>query len=253
LFNTQATHTDTEEETPHLAALQGHLLRYGVVVFLVGALSCWYANALYDCLAQPLITALPAGSKLIATEITTPFMVPIKFAIFFTLLVTLPYLCLEIWRFVKPGLYPLERQRIWPFLILSLLLFYSGVAFAYTLICPIAIDFFMKTTPSTVTLMIDIAHYANFMLSICGYTGLVFETPILTFGLIQLNWVSIAQMIYFRKYVIVAAFVIGMLLTPPDVLSQVLLALPMWALYELGILAARWVRHKKIMAKQPHP
>jgi sec-independent protein translocase protein TatC len=103
----------------------------------------------------------------------------------------------------------------------------------------------MQTTPSSVTLMIDIANYSNFMLSVCGYTGLVFETPILTFGLIQLNWVSIAQMIYFRKYVIVAAFVVGMLLTPPDVLSQILLALPMWALYECGILAARWVRHRK--------
>ena len=240
------------DEAPHLAALHGHLLRYGAIVGLVGALSCWYANTLYNWLAEPLLRELPEGSKLIATEITTPFMVPIKFAIFFTLMVTLPYLCYEIWRFVRLGLYPKERQHIWPFLLLSLLLFYSGVVFAYVLICPTAIRFFTQTTPSTVTLMIDIAHYSNFMLSVCGYTGLVFETPILTFGVIQLNWVSIAQMIYFRKYVIVAAFVIGMLLTPPDVLSQILLAIPMWALYEVGILAARWVRHRKIREKQQH-
>lgn len=235
----------SEEEATHLEALQSHLMRYGMAVGLVAALSCWQANALYNWLAEPLLSALPEGSKLVATEITTPFMVPIKFALFFTILVTLPYLCYELWRFVRLGLHPRERRQVWPFLILSLLLFYSGIAFAYTLICPTAIRFFMQTTPSAVTLMIDIAHYANFMLSICGYTGLVFETPILTFGLIQLNCVSIAQMIYFRKYVIVAAFIIGMLLTPPDVLSQILLALPMWALYELGILAARWVRHKK--------
>jgi sec-independent protein translocase protein TatC len=247
------TTTVVKEEAPHLAALQAHLMRYGVIVGLVGALSCWHANALYNYLAEPLVCALPEGSRLIATEITTPFMVPIKFAIFFTLLVTLPYLCYEIWRFVQPGLYPRERQHIGPFLILGLLLFYSGVWFAYMIICPAAIQFFMQTTPSSVTLMIDIANYSGFMLSVCGYTGLVFETPILTFGLIQLNWVSIAQMVYFRKYVIVSAFIIGMLLTPPDVLSQILLALPMWALYECGILAARWVRHRKIMEKQRHP
>jgi sec-independent protein translocase protein TatC len=234
----------------NIAILKTHLLRYAVITGLLGAWNCWHANVLYDYLSKPLLRVLPEGSKLIATEITTPFMVPITFALFFTLLLTLPYLCFEIWKFVRPGLYPQERRHVRLFLLFSLLLFYSGVAFAYTIICPTAIQFFTQTTPSTVTLMIDIAHYAHFMLSLCGYTGLVFETPILTFGLIQLNWVSIAQMIYFRKYVVVAAFTIGMLLTPPDVLSQVLLALPMWALYECGILAARWVRFK---AKQPHP
>ncbi|MEY3182517.1 MAG: twin-arginine translocase subunit TatC [Pseudomonadota bacterium] len=240
------------DELPHIKALQRHLMRYGIGFALIGTVSCWYANLLYNWLAKPLLQALPEGSKLIATEITTPFMVPLKFSLFFSFLLTLPYLFYEMWRFIQPGLYPEERQRVWPFLSLSLCLFYGGILFGYHLICPVAIQFFMQTTPSSVTLMIDIAHYSSFMLSICGYAGLVFETPILTFGLIQLNCVSIAQMIYFRKYVIVGAFVIGMLLTPPDVLSQIMLAIPMWGLYEAGILAARWVRYRKTM-ETPQP
>ena len=232
--------------TQHFEILQKHIFRYAILTGALGALCCFYANTLYNYLAAPLLQHLPEGSKLIATQLTAPFMVPITFALFFTILITLPYLIFELWLFIKPGLYKHEQHLVLPFLILMLLLFYSGVLFAYCIICPTAIRFFMGTTPSSVTLMIDISHYSQFMLSLCGYTGLVFETPILTFGLIQLNWVTIAQMSYFRKYVIVAAFVIGMLLTPPDVVSQILLALPMWGLYELGIVGARYMRYRQL-------
>lgn len=228
--------------SPHLNELKHRLGRSLIVLLGLFLVFFLFSNDLYDLWAEPLLRHLPEGSKLIATQITTPFMVPLKLAFVLALLLTLPYGCYEFWNFIRVGLYPQEKRWVGLFLSSSLALFYSGVAFAYGAICPAALRFFTHTAPESITLMIDIENYSSFMLSICCYAGLVFETPVLTFGAIQLNWVSLPQMIYFRKYVVVAAFIIGMLLTPPDVLSQVLLALPMWALFELGILAARWAR-----------
>lgn len=231
--------------SPHLDELKTRLIRYAIVLGGFSAFCCWFSNDLYQHFAQPLLTRLPEGSQLVATHITAPFMVPLKFAIVFALLLTLPYLWYELWQFIKTGLYPNEQQLIWPFLLCGLFLFYGGVAFAYGVICPAALQFFTQTTPDNIALMIDIDHYSSFMLSICCYAGLAFQTPIITFGAIQLNCVSIPQMIYFRKYVVTAAFVVGMLLTPPDVVSQILLALPMWGLFELGIVVARLVRGRQ--------
>jgi len=229
----------------HLSELQRRGWRYALSFCSLFGILFYYANTLYTWLAQPLLHQLPEGSQLVATQITAPFLIPMKCALICAFLGTLPQLIWEIWGFIKTGLYPSERHRVWPLGLATLILFYTGVLFAYTIICPTALRFFIQTRPESIQFMIDIGHYVDFIVSICFYTGLAFETPLITFAVITLGWLSLAQLSYFRKYVIVAAFVLGMLLTPPDVVSQILLALPIWGLFELGLLAARWQRRQQ--------
>ena len=237
--------SSSDSVSPHINELRQRIWRYAFVFCSLFSILFYYSNALYTWLAQPLLVQLPVGSQLVATQITAPFLIPMKCAIICTFLMTLPHLIWELWGFIKQGLYAQERAQLWPLGFIVIFLFYLGVLFAYSVICPCALHFFIQTRPESIQFMIDIGNYMDFILSICFYTGLVFETPVLTFAVIVVGWLSVAQVCYFRKYVILGAFILGMLLTPPDVLSQILLALPMWGLFELGVLAARWHRLKK--------
>jgi len=185
-------------------------------------------------LAKPLLKELPLG-YLIATDITTPFTVPLKAAFVSALLLGMPYLLYQLWSFIAPALHVREQRQILPFLIGSILLFYGGVAFAYTVICPITLGFFAHCAPQGVQIMTDIQSYLDFMLRMLLAGGLAFQVPILTILVVNLGLCSVQQLIYLRPYVIVGAFVLGMLLTPPDVFSQIMLALPMWGLFEAGL------------------
>lgn len=225
---------------PHLIELRARLIRSGLMVLcLFAALFC-VDEQLYSWIAKPLLGQLPAGSHIIATAVTTPFMVPMKLAWLLAFFISIPYLLYEIWSFMTPGLYAKEKKRVLPFLITSTLLFYSGVGFAYYIICPLALGFFAKCAPEGVLVMTDIQSYLDFVLSVLFAGGIAFQVPMITVVLLQSGLVSIAQMKHWRPYIIVAAFVFGMILTPPDVVSQILLALPMWGLFEGGLLFVKF-------------
>jgi sec-independent protein translocase protein TatC len=189
---------------------------------------------LYHYLAKPLLKELPLG-YLIATDITSPFTVPLKVAFISALLLGMPYLLYQLWSFIAPALHIKEKRHILPFLIGSILLFYAGIAFAYGVICPITLGFFAHCAPKGVRVMTDIQAYLDFMLRMLLACGLAFQVPVLTVLVVNLGLCSVQQLIYLRPYVIVGAFVLGMLLTPPDVFSQIMLALPIWGLFEVGL------------------
>lgn len=207
-------------------------------------------DKLYTFIAKPLLTQLPAGSQIIATEVSSTFMVPMKLAWVGALIVVMPYLLYQLWAFVAPGLYKQERKTIFPLFIFSILLFYLGLVFAYTIICPLALGFFAKSAPVGVSVMTDIRAYLDFVLSVVLSAGFAFQVPVVMLALIQAEVVTVKQLAYLRPYVIVGAFIVGMLLTPPDVVSQVLLALPMWGLFELVLLLAFY---KSMHAKKSNP
>lgn len=213
-----------------------------VILFLVD-------QPLYHYLAKPLLKELPLG-YLIATDITTPFTVPLKAAFVSALLLGMPYLLYQLWSFIAPALHTNEKRQIVPFLIGSILLFYLGIAFAYGVICPITLGFFAHCSPPGVQMMTDIQAYLDFMLRMLLAGGLAFQVPVLTVLVVHLGLCSMQQLIYLRPYVIVGAFVLGMLLTPPDVLSQIMLALPMWWLFEGGLWLAKRKWHGQLLTKQ---
>ncbi len=204
---------------------------------------------LYHYLAKPLLKELPLG-YLIATDITTPFTVPLKAAFVSALVLGMPYLLYQLWSFIAPALHAKEKRQILPFLMGSILLFYGGVAFAYGVICPITLGFFAHCAPPGVQIMTDIQSYLDFMLRMLLAGGLAFQVPILTILVVRLGLCSVQQLVYLRPYVIVGAFVLGMLLTPPDVFSQVMLALPMWGLFEAGLWLAKRKDYGQSLTKQ---
>lgn len=225
---------------PHLIELRTRVIRSSIVVMLLFIGFFWIDEYLYSFIAKPLISQLPKGGTMVATEVTTTFMVPMKLAFVVALLVAVPYVLYQIWGFVAPGLYTNEKRSILPFLFASILLFYLGSIFAYSIICPMALGFFAKCAPPNVTVMTDIKAYLDFVLSILLAGGIAFQVPIITVALIKSRLISIVQLEHLRPYIIVAAFILGMLLTPPDVISQVLLALPMWGLFEGGLVLAKY-------------
>ncbi|HXH54999.1 MAG TPA: twin-arginine translocase subunit TatC [Gammaproteobacteria bacterium] len=229
---------------PHLIECRTRIIRSGLIILcLFSALFC-IDEHLYTWVAKPLLSQLPAGTSIIATAVTTPFMVPMKLALLLAFFMSIPYLLYEIWSFIAPGLYLKERKRVLPFLVASTILFYGGVVFAYYIICPMALGFFAKCAPVGVLVMTDIQSYLDFVLSILFASGIAFQVPIITWVLLQSGLVTISQMEHYRPFVIVATFVIGMILTPPDVVSQILLALPMWWLFEAGLLLAKFLNKK---------
>jgi sec-independent protein translocase protein TatC len=233
---------DVTQAIPHLVELRTRTIR-SVIVVLLFFLALFYIDEyLYTEIAKPLLTQLPAGSSLIATEVTSTFMAPMKLAWILALFLAIPYLFYQLWSFVTPGLYANEKRAFLPFLIASTFLFYLGIAFGYFIICPMALGFFAKCAPAGVSMMTDIGAYLNFVLGILFASGIAFQVPVITLALIKANWVTMAQLIYLRPYIIVAAFVLGMILTPPDVLSQILLALPMWGLFEIGLIFAKYLK-----------
>jgi sec-independent protein translocase protein TatC len=228
---------------PYLQELRQRLIR---VMGFSGTLFClffYWDQVLYDYLAKPLLSQLPLG-HLIATDITTPFTVPLKTAFVGTCFISIPLVLHQIWAFIAPALYVREKARVFPLLICSLVLFYSGTAFAYWLIIPFSLRFFIESAPASVQIMTDIQSYLNFVLTLLIAGGLAFQIPMISFGLIQTKVCTAAQLKGFRPYVIVGAFTLGMLLTPPDVISQILLALPMWGLFEGGLYGADFIANR---------
>ncbi len=226
---------------PHLIEFRKRVIR-SIIFFLILFFGLfWKDEKLYTFIAKPLLKQLPAGGQLIATEITSPFTVPMKLALVTALILAIPYILYQLWAFVAPGLYKQEKKTILPFLIASIVLFYLGMIFAFYIICPLALGFFTHTAPQGVLVMTDIRYYLDFILLILFSSGIAFQVPVVTLALIQAGIATTQQLSYIRPYVIVGAFVLGMLLTPPDVVSQILLALPMWGLFEAGLLLSRYL------------
>lgn len=220
----------------HLIELRSRLLRALGSVLLVFLCLVYFAQDLYHYLAMPLIASLPEGASMIATDVAAPFLAPFKLTLVLSFFVAIPYVLYQIWAFVAPGLYSREKKLVAPLLASSTLLFYAGMAFAYFVVFPLAFLFFNSVAPEGVLVSTDISSYLNFVLKLFFAFGLAFEIPI---AVILLCWTGVTNAEKLRKkrpYVIVGAFVIGMLLTPPDVISQTLLALPMWVLFEIGVL-----------------
>lgn len=229
----------------HLLELRRRLLwSLGVVAVLFLLLLPW-ANGLYHQLALPLLRSLPSGGQMIATDITTPFMIPIKLTFHVALFISIPWLLWQLWAFVAPGLYLHERKLILPLVISSAALFYLGMAFAYWVVCPLLFAFLVATAPQGVTLATDIASYLSFIMSTFFVFGMAFEVPVAICVLCWAGLTTPAQLVTFRRWFIVAAFIIAMLLTPPDVLSQVMLAIPLCLLYELGIVLGRHYERRR--------
>ena len=237
-------HSDSPGESSliqHLIELRSRLLRSIAVVLLVFICLYPFANDMYTLLAQPLLSQLPENATMIATDVTSPFMAPLKLSLLVALLIALPYVFYQVWAFVAPGLYRHERRLIFPLIVSSVVLFYLGLLFAYYLVFPMVLGFFTSIAPEGVSVMTDITSYLDFVLKMFLAFGLVFEVPIVTVVLIYSGLVTVQQLVDKRPYIIVGAFVIGMLLTPPDVFSQTMLAVPMWLLCELGLLVARLI------------
>ncbi len=200
----------------------------------------YFSNQLYTCLALPLLKYLPQGHGLIAINIAAPFFAPMELTLFLALSISIPVFLYQIWKFIAPALYKHEKKLVWPLLCISTLLFYSGVAFAYFIVLPLLFSFITHTVPSGVNVSPDMTEYLDFTLKLFTVFGVTFEIPIVTLLLIYSGIVSRQQLVKARPYVIVGAFVIGMLLGPPDVLSQTLLALPIWLLFEAGLFLSRF-------------
>lgn len=222
-----------------LVEVRTRLIRSLMVLFILFGVLVYFANDLYTFLALPLLRFLPQG-HLIATQIVSPFFVPFKLAFMAALFLTVPFILYQVWGFVAPALYHYERKLIWPFLSLSAFLFYAGVAFAYFIIFPALFHFLVKTVPQGVVLSPDISEYFNFTLKLLLVFGALFEIPVVMVLLAATGMVKLDWFIKMRRYAIVGAFILGMLLAPPDVLSQTLLAIPIWLLYEAGIVMCRF-------------
>lgn len=224
----------------HLAELRRRLLIIFVVWLVLFLLGAYYASELYNLIARPLINNLPQEGNLIAVDVASPFVAPLKLSAFVAMFITLPVAFVQVWRFIAPGLYQQERRLALPLIIATLTFFYAGALFVYFIVTPTALGFFYRVAPEEVQIMTDINRYLSFILRLAFVFGVAFELPIAIFilvrsGLVKLTWLSSN-----RAYVIVGCFVMAMLLTPPDVFSQVLLAIPLCLLYEAGILFARW-------------
>lgn len=230
--------TPTENFISHLIELRSRLLRIAIGWLVIFVALFPFANDIYSLLAAPLLNKLPLGGQMIATGVTTPFFVPIKVAMMTAFLLSLPHTLYQVWAFVAPGLYAHEKKFMIPMIVSSSLLFLSGMAFAYFLVFPVVFGFIVGTAPEGVAVMTDIGSYLDFVMTLFVAFGLAFEVPIAVVMAVRFGWVSIAALKDARGYVVVGAFVIGAIFTPPDIISQFMLAVPMWLLYELGIIVA---------------
>ena len=227
---------NNESISSHLLELRSRLIRVIICLGILFIAGIPFASEIYGFVASPLLSILPEGSSMIATQVTSPFMAPIKLVLFAALLVTMPYLFYEVWMFMSPGLYKNEKSFVMPLMATTVILFTAGIAFAYFIVCPIIFKFFIASAPNSIQVMTDISQYLNFIIKLVFAFGVAFEIPIATFLLIKSSIVKKESLIKSRPYLIILFFVIGMLLTPPDIFSQLFLALPMWILFELGLL-----------------
>jgi len=229
----------------HVIELRQRILRGLLAVLVLFFPIYYFANDIYTFVAAPLMAHLPNNGNMIATEVASPFLTPFKLAIFTSLFVGMPFLLHQMWAFVSPGLYRHEKRFAVPLLVSSILLFYAGVAFAYFLVFPLVFKFFASVTPEGVTMMTDINRYLDFILTMFFAFGAAFEIPIATMLLAATGIASAQTMASKRPYVIVGCFVVAMLVTPPDVLSQLLLAIPAWMLFEIGVFFARFAEKRQ--------
>ncbi|HCI14172.1 MAG: twin arginine-targeting protein translocase TatC [Gallionellales bacterium GWA2_60_142] len=224
----------------HLLELRSRLLHAVMALLLVFLCLFPWAADLYTLLAQPLLDKLPKGGQMIATGVTTPFFVPIKVAMMAAFLIALPYIFWQMWRFVAPGLYAHEKRLVWPLVSASTLLFFSGMAFAYFAVFPVVFGFITGVAPQGVAVMTDIDEYLSFVIGMFLAFGITFEVPVAVVLLVRMGMVTVEKLREIRSYVVVGAFVVGAIFTPPDVVSQFMLAIPLWLLYEAGIVVASW-------------
>ncbi|MDX2507064.1 MAG: twin-arginine translocase subunit TatC [Gammaproteobacteria bacterium] len=237
-----------EQEQPfmaHLIELRDRILRIVVVVIAIFLVLFFFANDLYHIVSAPLLAQLPEGSTMIATGVAAPFLTPFKLSLVSSIFIAIPYIFYQFWSFVAPGLYRHEKRLALPMITSSVILFYSGIVFSYYLVFPLMFAFFTATTPEGVAMMTDISQYLDFVLKMFFAFGLAFEVPIVTIVLTLTGVTNADKLAEKRPYVIVGSFVIGMLLTPPDIVSQTLLAIPVWLLFELGIIFSRLIGNKK--------
>jgi sec-independent protein translocase protein TatC len=229
----------------HLIELRTRLVRTLLAVAVMFAVLFPFANEIYTFLAEPLMRFLPKGSTMIATEVASPFLTPFKFTLWAALFAAIPVVLHQLWAFIAPGLYKDERELALPLMVSSVVLFYAGIAFCYFVVFPLVFQFFTNTTPEGVSMMTDISKYLDFVLGMFFAFGVTFEVPVATIILVLMGLVTPEQLVEKRPYIIVGAFVIGMILSPPDVISQTLLAVPMWLLFEIGVVVSRVLVRRK--------
>ena len=237
------TETDDQELSfiEHLVELRSRLLKACGAVLVILVFLLPFARKLYAVLAEPLTAVLPEGSSMIAIDVASPFLTPFKLALLLSLILAIPFVLYQIWAFVAPALYREEKRLARPLLYTSVFLFYAGCAFAYFVVFPLVFGFFTRVAPEGVTVMTDISKYLDFVITLFLAFGLAFEVPIATIILVATGVTTVDKLKKMRAYVVVGAFALGMLLTPPDVISQTLLALPMWALFEVGLILSRFL------------
>jgi len=234
----------------HLTEIRQRLIKSLIALAVVFSALCNFSNNIYQILAKPLVSVLPAGHQMIATKVTTPFTTPLKLTIFVSLLLTLPYLLYQIWAFIAPALFKHEKRRVLPLIILSCGLFYLGMAFAYFFVFPIMFEFFANTAPIGVKVSTDISSYLDFVLGMFFSFGITFQVPIFILVICWIGLTTPQILATKRAYIFVLAFIIGMLLTPPDVLSQTLLSIPLYLLFEVGMFfGCLYTKPKNINAR----
>lgn len=229
----------------HLSELRDRLLRSIFSVLLVFAALFYFSNDIYTIVSEPLRKFLPAGSSMIATEVASPFLAPFKLTLVISVFIAIPYILHQVWAFISPGMYRHEKRVALPVLVSSVMLFYSGIAFAYFVVFPLVFGFFTRVAPAGVQVMTDINAYLDFVLKLFFAFGVAFEIPVATVLLIWAGITTPEALSSKRPFVIVACFVVGMLLTPPDIFSQTMLAVPVWLLFEAGVFFGRWVRRHR--------
>jgi sec-independent protein translocase protein TatC len=225
----------------HLVELRDRVVRMVIAVVAIFACLFYWANDIYVYLAEPLTQHLPEGASMIAIDVASPFLTPFKLVLMLSVFLAMPVILHQCWSFVAPGLYASEKRIAGPLLVSSILLFYAGVAFAYYVVFPLVFGFFTSVGPETVDISTDIGRYLDFVLALFFGFGLAFEVPIATIILVAIGFTTPKKLGEKRPYIIVGAFICGMLLTPPDVISQALLALPMWILFEVGLIASKMI------------
>lgn len=249
------TDPDSDQGQPlieHLIELRTRILHALLSVLVIFLPLFYFANEIYLYISEPLRAFLPEGTTMIATEVASPFLTPFKLALVLSIFIAMPYILHQLWSFIAPGLYANEKRVAMPLLVSSIILFYAGIAFAFYVVFPLVFGFFTSVAPDGVTVMTDINRYLDFVLKLFFAFGLAFEIPIATVLLIWTGATTSQSLGRKRPYVIVGCFVVGMILTPPDVISQILLAIPMWFLFESGIVLAKLFKLDK-SAEQPDP
>jgi sec-independent protein translocase protein TatC len=236
----------------HLLELRNRLLRSLLAVFIIFLPLVFYSNQLFTLVARPLLEKLPEGTSLIATSVVAPFMTPLKLALIAALFIAMPYVLYQIWAFVAPGLYRHERRFAVPLFLSSVVLFYVGIAFAYFVVFPLMFGFLITTTPEGVRMMTDMSSYLDFVLLLFFAFGVAFEVPVAVVLLAATGLVKVEALRKHRGYVVLGIFVVAAVLTPPDAVSQCFMAVPMYVLYELGILLAQYLIRQRQVDKAQH-